>query len=76
MKYIITDNSIMVVIDNTTMIIDKSNAMFDEIKRAIEEKKDEIEIIYLFNKEIIDKAKKLLSSTGGRLTDKEKKWKI
>jgi hypothetical protein len=72
MKYIITDNSIMVVIQGTTMVADKSHPRFDEIKKTIESGGTEIDIIYLLHKEIIDQAKNLLLKTGGKLTDLER----
>ena len=72
MKYIVTDNSIMVVIQGTTLIADKSHPRFDEIKKIIEGGGSELDIIYLIHKETIDKAKDLLLNTGGKLSDLEK----
>lgn len=69
MKYIITASSIVVSNDGITTIIDKSNKAFDRVKNALETGSEDI--AYVLNKDVIDKAKELLSKTGGNLLPEE-----
>jgi hypothetical protein len=71
MKYIITNNTISVVLENgTTMVCDNTHEQFEAIKTAIANK-DEEEVAYLFNKIIVDQAAQLLRKTCGE----QKTWR-
>ena len=71
MKYIITNNTISVVLENgTTMVCDSTHEQFENIKAAIA-KGEEDEVAYLFNKIIVDQAAQLLRKTCGE----KKTWK-
>ena len=72
MKYIVTQNTITAFVQGATMTLDASHDKFDDIKAAIEDGADELEIVYILHKELIDKAKDLLLHTGGDLTAEEK----
>ena len=72
MKYVITENTVTVVLkDGQTFTCESSYPFFEDIKTAIANKEDEDEIKYLFNKIMVDEAKELLKKTCGKIPGKK-----
>ena len=60
MKYIITSNSISLVINGKSFVIGSDDKSYHAIKDALERGAVDYEIEYLFNPKDVDMAKKLL----------------